>query len=267
MKHSRTSHHRSLRIAAFILAAFLLIFFLARGKIERGLQVLQRPLVAAGTWIYLRTSLFQDIFAYRLELKVAQEQLNDLIIDRIRLEELKKENTNLKEALQFLQRNQFQFVSAAVVSRAGMKEASVFVIDQGTDRGIRIGDPVIVNNGMFIGKVVEVTNVSSTVQALTNPAMATAASILGNTQTIGVAEGISGRLLRLKFIPQETQIKVNDLVVTSGLEDRVPSGLFIGLVNDVRVETNAPFLEAVIEPLADVREFRIVHVLIQNKVL
>ncbi len=80
-----------------------------------------------------------------------------------------------------------------------------------------------------------------------------------------MAEGIAGNLLRLKFIPQQTSIQVNDLVISSGLETGVPAGLFIGLVNDVRPEQNAPFLEAVIQPLVDIRQYTIVNVLMRQK--
>ncbi len=258
------AHNLSFKISATLIIAFLLIFLLTRGFVERGLHIIQKPLVSVGTWIYQQTSFLQNAGQHAHQVKKAEERLAHLAFDRIRLETLEKENAELKEALGFLSRNAYRSVSASIVSRTRPEEASLFVIDKGDRDQVTIGDPVVVNDGVLIGKVVETSSHSATVQSITDPQIATAVGILGQSQTIGVAEGTSGNLLRLKFIPQDTQIQVNDLVVTSGLEARIPSGLFVGLINDVRPEQNAPFLEAFIEPIADVRQFSIVHVLIEE---
>lgn len=263
---SRSPHHRSFRMTIVVIGVLVMLLFFVRGVVERGLHVFQRPLVAAGTWIYERTAFLQDTTTLRHELEQTRSQLQQLAFDRIRLEELEKENKELKEALGFIERQGYQSVSASIVSRSHFGKTSLFVIDQGADHGIAVGDPVVVEEGILIGKVMSTTSASATVQTLSDAEMATAVSLLGKTQTIGVAEGSSGLLLRLKFIPQDTEIRVNDLVVSSGLESRVPAGLFVGLVNDVQPEANAPFLEAIIEPFADPRQFRVVHVLIQPDV-
>jgi cell shape-determining protein MreC len=88
--------------------------------------------------------------------------------------------------------------------------------------------------------------------------------LLNEGRTIGIAQGTRGRLINLSFIPHGEQVEVNDLVVTSGLEDGVPSGLLIGIVNTVETDPNLPFQEAVVEPLIDIGRYRIVSVLIEN---
>lgn len=259
-----TKHNRSLRISIISLIIVLLVLVFTKSLFEQGLQMVQKPLVAAGTWVYQRAALFQDSSKSLHELLTAQEQLKQLAFDHVRFQELKKENSELKDALSFIERTAIKAVTASIVSRSSLEGGSIFSVDVGSNTGVSVGDPVIIGDGMFVGKVIRITPTSSTIQTLTHPEMATAVSVLGQTQTIGVAEGMSENLLRLKFIPQDTPIKINDLVVTSGLESQVPSGLIIGLVNDVRLESNAPFLQAVIEPLADIRQYQIVHILIQE---
>lgn len=239
-------------ITVFVL---VLLFFLTRGLLEQALHVLQRPFVAAGTWI----SGYDPA-----HVRVLEEQVADLAIDQTRLKQLEIENASLKATLGFVERLDVRSVMASVVSRSRDIQSSLFSIDRGRDDGIHVGDPVIVKNGILVGKVLSVTPKSAAVLALTDPSMATAVGILNQTQTIGVAQGMAGNLLRLKFIPQGTQLSVNDLVVSSGLESTIPSGLLIGLINDVQPEQNAPFLEAVIEPLVDMRRYTTVHVLIQE---
>lgn len=260
---SRLRRTRIFQIILITCTGLFVFLFLLRDVMEKSLHFFQRPLVSAGTWIYSKAAFLEDSFTLNQELNRVRNQLEHLAFERVKLEELEQENQQLKEALNFLERNMFASVSASIVSRSQINGSSTFVIDQGSEEGIQIGDPVIVKDGLLIGKVLNTTPSSATIQTITHPTLATAVSVLGQTQTIGIVEGISERLLKLRFIPQDTQIAVNDLVVTSGLEARVPSGLFIGLVNDVHPEANSPFLEAIIEPMADVRNSTIVHVLIQ----
>ncbi len=259
-----TSSHRSIpTILAVVIVGFFLFVF-ARGFFERALHLFQRPLVVAGTWLNGNLS-FLDADTYAPErVKELQTRLDVLAFDRVFFEQLQRENKELRETLGFIERQDLQSVMASIVSRSSTTHASIFSIDRGEKDGIHVGDPVIVKDGIFVGKVVHVTPRSATIHALTDPSVATAVSVLNQIQTIGVAEGMAGNLLRLKFIPQDTVLSVNDLVVSSGLESSIPSGLFIGLVNDVQQEENAPFLEAVIEPLVDMRQYTTVHVLIQQ---
>lgn len=250
----RTS--RSVRGSLLIGILVVAVMFLGRGVLERTLHVLQRPLATAGSWLFAQ-SVPTDI-------RTLQNRLASLSVDQVRLQELQDENRHLKETLGFLERQSISTMAAALVSRSTSHDRSLFTLDRGSDHGIQIGDAVFVRDGIFVGKIVEVTSSSATVQALTDPQMATAVGLLGQSQTIGVAEGLLGNLLRLKFIPEETSVRVNDLVVTSGLEPRIPSGLFVGMINDVRPEPNAPFLEAVIEPVVDVRQERLFYVIIEG---
>jgi rod shape-determining protein MreC len=153
------------------------------------------------------------------------------------------------------------------VSRSIGPDASAFVIDHGSDDGVVVGTPAISGDGIMVGKVVAVTASSASVRVISDRNSATAVTLLNGTRTIGVAQGMSGALLSLEFIPQDERVSVNDIVVTSGLETSVPSGLLIGIVNSVETNPNAPFQQAVIEPLADVRRMSVVTVILPEPTL
>ena len=93
--------------------------------------------------------------------------------------------------------------------------------------------------------------------------MGRAVTLTNRSRTLGLAQGLDGKLVRIQFIPSNEPFAVNDLVVTSGLESSVPSGLLVGLVNAVRHEQNEPFQEAIVEPLADPRRFQILTVILK----
>ncbi len=256
--------NRLFKKIGFGVVLFLLIVFLTTGVGERALHLFQRPLVFAGTWISQRFSSVRGSQLTAREISALQQQVLDLAVDRVRFDQLSRENKDLKDTLKFVDRQDLRLVTASIIARSNTTQTSTFSIDRGQQDGVQVGDPVIVKDGVLVGKVVSVTPKSSTIHSLSDPTVGTAVSLLNQSQTIGVAEGIAGNLLRLKFIPQQTAIGVNDLVITSGLETGIPAGLFIGLVNDVRPEQNAPFLEAVIQPLVDIRQYTIVHVLMRQ---
>jgi len=89
-------------------------------------------------------------------------------------------------------------------------------------------------------------------------------TLLNGTRTIGVANGISGALLALRYIPQDERIETNDIVVTSGLEASVPSGLIVGIVNSVTTDATAPFQSAILEPIGDARRLAFVSILLPD---
>lgn len=257
---------RRIILGGSAIVAIALFAILFRGSVLRALAVVQRPLVAAGTWVATKTAGVFDAAAVSPErLAEMESQLRSAVIDRAELERLRDENLQLRDQLGFLSRTAFRSMSAAVVSRSIGPDASAFVIDRGADDGIVIGAPAISGDGIMVGKIVAVTAASASVRVISDRDSATAVTLLNGTRTIGVVRGMSGALLKLEFIPQDERVSVNDIVVTSGLEAAVPSGLLVGIVNSVETNPNAPFQEAVIEPLADVRRMSVVTILLPEQ--
>jgi rod shape-determining protein MreC len=88
--------------------------------------------------------------------------------------------------------------------------------------------------------------------------------LINDRRTIGVAYGTIGGLLEIRFIPTDEIIEINDLVVTSGLEETIQSGLLIGQVIAVELDQNTLFQTALLEPLQDIRRLSQVLVLIDE---
>ncbi len=240
---------------------FLAIFF--RGPLSRVLAFVQRPLVASGTWIGNRTVGIFDAATVSPE-RVArlEEERDQAVVDRVELERLRFENQELRSQIGFLSRRKDMAVTAAIISRSIGPAASAFVIDRGTDDGVSVGLPAISGDGILVGKVVSASPGSATVRVISDRDSATAVTLLNGTRTIGVANGISGTLLALRYIPQDERIETNDIVVTSGLEANVPDGLIVGIVNSVTKDATSPFQSAILEPLGDARRLAVVSILL-----
>ncbi len=220
------------------------------------------PLTSLGTWIS------QRIFWGHESRVLSAEALADLYDDRLDLaidaqefSLLKEENNLLKEELDFITRSSVESLSAQVLAKSISHSVSRFIIDVGTEDGAELGAAVVSGEGIFVGKIVELGKHSATVSALTDPTHSVAVSLLNTSRTIGVARGSVGGLLEIDFIPTDETVVENDLVVTSGLDELIPSGLLVGIVNTVQQETGSPFQQAIVEPLTDIRRLSIVLVL------
>lgn len=239
----------------------VIFFILMIGLLSRwpvGLSFIQKSFSQLGSFT---TTLFKG----KLSVEECQNNLislRSLAIDQVGLRALKEENTELKSLLNFSERVSYQQIVAKVLSRSISPSEINFIIDRGEDDGVKVGSAVVVSDGQIIGRVQETRSKLSIVRSLLSPNSRLPVTLLNTSHTIGLAEGTGGSLFSLSFIPQEDSVAVNDLVVTSGLEIDIPSGLVVGIVTGVSSDSAAPFQEAVIEPLVDARFFSTVGVLV-----
>lgn len=239
----------------------LVLLFLS--LLPNGLALFERPLSSAGGWLERQwIAIFPAKEGKTYCATSDSELLMALAVDQSEFEALKMENENLHLQLGFFERQSFEYVPARIIKRSSLPTDDVFVIDHGADDGIAIGSAVIVADGHLIGKVIEVKGQSAVVQSILGRNTEVAVSLLNSSRTIGLSEGSGGALLSLLFIPQDENIAVNDLVVTSGLEETIPPGLVVGVVTGVERDQAAPFQTATVEPLIDSRQFNTVSVII-----
>ena len=136
------------------------------------------------------------------------------------------------------------------------------MIDKGKHDGLYPGLAVVSSEGIIVGKIVEVKDEISEVFLSNNSECKLAATLLNESKTSGITEGDLGLTIKMNFIPQDIDIKIGDIVVTSGLEQPIPRGLVIGSVLGVDKENNELWQTATIEPLLDAGALTIVSVIL-----
>jgi rod shape-determining protein MreC len=227
------------------------------------LAIFERPLVSTGAWFdRLWGAWFPGATKATYCTAADSELLAALAVDQAGFEALKNENENLRQQLSFFSRESFRHVTASIISRSASPIESILVIDRGRDDGLEVGLAVVAADGHLVGKISKVSDKTAVVQSILDRGAKTAVALLGSSRTLGLSQGNGGPLLSLDFIPQDETIALNDLVVTSGLEEAVPPGLVVGIVTGVKKDPAAPFQTATIEPLVDLQKYKSVSVIV-----
>jgi rod shape-determining protein MreC len=121
------------------------------------------------------------------------------------------------------------------------------VLDAGSRDGARLGQAVI-DAGGLLGQIIETTPSHATVLLLTDPDHAVPVVVARN----GVRLIVYGRgdYLELSDVPMNTDVKVGDVIVTSGLGGRFPAGFPVGTVTALKPDDSRAFLIGALEPAA-----------------
>ncbi|BCS81244.1 rod shape-determining protein MreC [Anaerocellum diazotrophicum] len=203
------------------------------------------------------------------ENKRLKEEMNKLKIDKITIEEVKSENIKLKELLKLKEQIGLttSFEIARVVQRSQEAWLSFFIIDKGEKDGVK-KNMVVINNQGLIGYVADAGSNWARVITVLDPDFSASAMVV-RTREIGVVRGsvnlLSKRLCELRYISKDSKIKVNDIVMTSGMGEIFPKGIAIGRVVQIKNDRFELTKNILIEPLADIENVEYVMVIKQVK--
>ncbi|MFH2063224.1 MAG: rod shape-determining protein MreC [bacterium] len=190
------------------------------------------------------------------------QELDSLRLENSRLRTLVSENAALKTALDFRERESTRSVMARVLSQSSDPTFAGLTIDRGSDDGLSAGQPVVVGDGVLVGKVYAVRRRTASVLLLTDSSSRLAVAVQGGSGTLGVLEGNRGITLAISLIPQSERVSPGDMVVTSGLEPGIRAGLVVGTVEKVQRDSQEPFQTANILPFESAVRPILVQVLI-----
>lgn len=186
------------------------------------------------------------------EISLLKSQLNAL-------REIHLENTRLKNLLSLKEKSPHKLVAARVIGRSTDNWSSSIIIDKGRRSGIKPGMPAITYLGLA-GRVIEATESTSKILLLSDPALSISALVQRSRQE-GLVSGTLGPNLIMKYLPEEADIKAQDIIVTSGLTVSYPKGLLIGRVVDTGREFSGLSRYAIIKPalnLSNIEEVLII---------
>jgi len=189
-------------------------------------------------------------------------RIRSLLVENQKLKNTIREQESLIAQVEFSQEREFKSIFSNVIGKDIFNELKIIIIDKGVKDGVIRDLPVVIEDGIFIGKIIEAELNFSKVLLSIDPRSQIAATFEGIANTNGVVSGDQGHTMKMDLIPKDIELKVQDIVVTSGLEPGIPKGLIIGEVSRIESEPNGFFQTAFINTLVFSENFSSVSVIL-----
>lgn len=211
--------------------------------------------VAAWHWV-------QNSFATRdsleAENRLLRTQLRDLEVRSMRYDALAQQNAALIGLRESLPPVASRWLPAEIVNIQLDSLRQRVLIDRGTVNGVTASQAVLDDHGV-VGQTMHVGPWSAQVILITDPEHALPVSIARTgLRTIAVGAGDSTSL-GLPYLPANADVRVGDVLVTSGLGGVFPPGYPVARITEVHKDA--------VQPLAHVRAAPFAHIDTDSEVM
>lgn len=208
------------------------------------------------------TTFFTSVDTLSEENKELKQKNSELEQALRELEIVKAENETLKEYLGLTEKyTSYTTVPAYIINKDTSNYSSTFVINVGSEDGIKENMTVIADKGL-VGHIISVSASTSKVQTIIDPS-SSVSSLFASTGDRATCKGtLENNVLKATYISTDATILENDTVETSGMGGIYPKGITLGTV--VRVENTKNIIDrmAIITPAVDFEKLETVLVII-----
>lgn len=190
----------------------------------------------------------QDLNRILEENKNLKNENFRLEVDHDYISDLQEENKRLKEILDIKNTGNRDFVVANISFRDPLSVYDEFIIDKGSNQGIKENMNVVTKN-VLIGRVIKVYENTSLVELISKSEKYTSV-IIGQQKYLAILKGNNSKKLSVENVETDTKILVGDKIYTSGIGDLYEKDYYIGTVSKVekrkenlfqKIEMELPF--------------------------
>ena len=198
-----------------------------------------------------------DRFGNVAELRSENDQLRAenerLRAAEARVKELERENQQLTAQANFaVQFPQLRLIPARVISRDPRSRSKYFVINRGAEDGVQVG-MAAVSPDFLVGLVTAVEAKTARVTLIVDESMQVGVQLQDDPRTQGILYGQwqKGGRLTMEYVERNITVPPNARIITSGLTQRVPKGLLVGVAANVKKDEQQDYQEIEVLPLTD----------------
>jgi len=245
------------RFFCYAVISVVLMFYDRRGgwldTARYGLQAAVYPLQLAvnspsAAWRWMKES-FTTREALQKEVEALRNQLRDQQLMTMRQAALESENATLRGLNSALP----EVIEKRLIGEVINVEVSTLrqrlLVNRGGNDGVYRQQPVITGDGV-LGQVYRMGPWSAEIILITDAEHALPVQVLrSGVRTIALGTGRS-TALELPYVPQNYDVKVGDVLVTSGLDQVFPYGLPVARVTRVERDPAQPLAQIFAAPLA-----------------
>lgn len=264
-------------ILIIILIILLLIIFSFTLKEDRKLSkaesLLKDGLIYSEKIItYPFNYIKENIKEYK-KLKDVNKNNNILETSIDRIDSIEAENIELRRQLETLKEelninytlSDYEYLNATVVSRNVGYWHNKITINKGTYNGVE-KDMVVISSKGLIGKVIKISTFTSDVRLITTSDTSNKISVHisnGDNNLYGLINSYdyNKNVLELEGISNTKDVNIGDYVYTSGLGGVFPTGILIGIVEEITTDSYDLAKIIKVKPSADFNDINYVSIL------
>ena len=195
--------------------------------------------------------------------KLKEENLN-LKSQMQQIYRLESENKRLYELIDSKPKTENTYLFADIISTSKTLYKHQILINRGSRDGIELGSSIVNADGI-VGHVIRDQIFASEVLLISDLEHAIPVEIVRTgLRTIAFGTG-EFNSLRINTLPTNSDLKKEDIIITSGLGGRYPEGFPVGTVKEITAEAGNPFLEVEILPFANLKTINEVWVIQTNE--
>jgi rod shape-determining protein MreC len=221
------------------------------------------PVYSMMSWPGRLTSLITDVSMSDDETRTENSYLkSQLLVLSGRLQkfsELAAENARLRGLIDSSLVVDGRVLIAEIIGVDPDPFRHIILVNKGRDEGVYSGQPVLDARGIM-GQVIEVGPENSRAMLIADREHAIPVRVARN----GIRAVLAGTgdidQLNLQFVPESADVKVGDVLMSSGLGLRFPAGYPVGVVTTVKKSGTSEFANIMVKPVAELDRSR--HVLL-----
>lgn len=194
----------------------------------------------------------EQLLAENRQLQERQTELDGRLL---KLQALETENARIRALLASSAGLPDRVLIAEMLATSQDPYRHQIVLNRGNRDGVYKGQALVDADGVM-GQVIQVNPTTSVALLITDPDHGIPVEVnRTGLETIALGRG-DGQGLSLPYLPGNADVKVGDLLVSSGLGERFPAGYPVGKVFELRHPAGDNFMEALAYPTAKLNQGR-----------
>ena len=229
----------------------------------------QNGMTELGTWVNGRMADMRNVKEVLSENEALKSQVADLEQQNNQLVEDRYELSDLRELYDLGEKySQYDKVGARVTGKDPGNWYSVFVVDKGSDDGIKVNMNVIAGSGL-VGIVTKVGPNWSQVRSIIDDDSYISGMVLSSSDNLMVNGNLkqmeNGNIDFSELNDSSDNVALGDKIVTSNISDRYLPGISIGYISSMQTDANNLTKSGTITPEVDFEHIDVVLIIKQLK--
>ena len=240
-----------------ILSLFTNVFEAVLNRVAGNMIIpFQRGITYVGGFITDKADNLREIEALLEENSLLKTKVDELTLEINRLQQDKYELAHLQKLFKLdAQYESYQKVGARIVGSESVNWYHSFLIDKGSDDGLKIDMNVIADGGL-VGIITDVGSNWSRVTSIISDEINLMGRVLSTEDNLIVSGNLAtvktnGTISFSQLLDKDDQVHTGDKVVTSSISDKYLPGLVIGSIDKAQLDANNMTKSGSLLPVVD----------------